>query len=239
MKKAFTFILFIYILVFGISYAEYEDTFLFRNISWGKTIDEVETALAKDGLQFKTLNETDGSSGFPHSSLVDIMVDNVNLKEEYGNYIYAKTFSPITVAGYEVYSTSIYFAYLPDENNIITKSRDLTSFILAGYDIVPVDIDYATNDLINKLNSIYGDYDSEGTYNSTFNNQYYIWKSSKDNTFIFLRKMEAKYTYKARIYLYYGTMDGDDLIDTARRLQEEFAKNAEIINSQSSGTEGL
>ena len=239
MKKIFIFLLLLCSIFYGTAYAKYDDTILFRDISWGKTIDEVEAQLIKDGFDIRSVGESDGTVGFPHSSLVEIMVDKANYDEKYGNYIKAVSHSPVKVAGYETYETSVYFAYLPNENDIITKDRKLTSFMLACYEIVPVDINFATEDIINKLKSIYGEYDVKDKYTSAFKNDYYIWKSSKDNTFIFLRKMESNYSVSARLYLYYGTMDGDNLMDSARQLQEEFAKKTEIENSQSSGTDGL
>lgn len=239
MLKRVIAVLLICLSVCGIAYSDYDNSILFRNISWGTTIDEVEKLLLGDGIEIRSVNEYDGGTGFRYSSLSDIMLMDTNFAEKYGNYMYYKTFSPHKVAGYDVYATYGYFAYLPDENNIITKDRELTSFMLGCYEIVPTDMDYATNDIMEKLKSIYGDYDSTGIHNSAFKYTFYLWRSRIDRTFLTLIRMDSTMMTSSRIYIYYGTFVGNDLMNTARDLQEEFDKKTEINNSQSGGTDGL
>ena len=239
MFRKFTAILLICLSICGIAYSEFDNSILFRNIPWGTTIDEVENKLQDEGIEIRSVNESDGGSGFKYSTLSDIMLMETNFKEKYGNYMYYKTFSPLKVAGYDVYATYGYFAYLPDENNIITKDRKLTSFMLGGYEIVPTDMDYATEDIMGKLKSIYGNYDDTGVHKSAFKYTFYIWRSNIDRTFLTLIRLDSTMATSSRLYIYYGTFEGNDLINTARDLQEEFDKKTEMENSQSGGTDGL
>lgn len=239
MKRGFIISLIICILCCGIAHSEHDGSILFRDIPWGETIDYVENILNHDGFEIRSSEETDSAKGFNYSSLSNIMFIKSSLTEKYGNYVYFKNFSPVKVAGYDVYATYGYFAYLPNDNKIITKERELTSFMLACYEIVPVDIDYASEDLINKLTSLYGEYDKSGVTNSTFKYTYYVWYSSTDDTFLCFIRLDSTNIVKSRMYIYYGTFEGDKQINTARELQEEYAKKTEIENSQSSGTDGL
>ena len=237
--KRFVVVLLICLMYCGIAYSEDNKTILFRDIPWGVTIDDVEKTLLKDSIEVRANNESYGGYNHMYSSIPDIMLMNKNFKEKYDNFMFFRTYSPLKVAGYDVYSTYGYFAYLPDENNIITKERKLTSFMLGGYEIIPNDMDYATEDLIEKLKSIYGEYDNTWIYKSAYKFTLYIWRSETDESFLTLIRIDSTYATPSRIYIYYGTFEGNDLIDTARKLQEEYDKKIERKNSQSGGTDGL
>ena len=60
-----------------------------------------------------------------------------------------------------------------------------------------------------------------------------------DRTFLTLIRMDSTMMTSSRIYIYYGTFEGNDLMNIARDLQKELDKKTEIKNSQSGRTDGL
>ena len=237
MKKVISIVVLVLCIITGSTLAEttkYEGEILFRNIPWGGTIDEVETALAGENLDFSY--ETEGSMGMNYTSLSDIVYMNGSWSEEYATEMSSICFTPITVAGYETFEVELYFAYLPNEDNEIDKKRENTFFTLACYKFKPVDLDRATEDMKGKLSSLYGDIDKSETKRSAFKSEFSFWFTDNDS-FICLHKVD--YSASPQMLIYYGTFKGEELIQKAKELQVEAAKEAEIKNSESGGTDGL
>lgn len=237
MKRLVTIFILILCVVAGSALAKttkYEGEILFRNIPWGGTIDEVEAALAGENLDFSY--EKEGSMGMNYASLSAIVYMNGSWLEKYATEMSSTCFTPITVAGYETFETEVYFAYLPNENNKIDKKRENTYFTLACYKFEPVDLDRAIEDMKVKLSSLYGDIDKTETKRTAFKSEFSFWFTDNDS-FICLHKVD--YSASPQMLIYYGTLKGEGIIQKAKKLQVEAAKNTEIKNSEAGGTDGL
>ena len=214
----------------------YDGTILFRNIPWGKDIDSVKNELNENGFNF--YRDDEGIMGQNYSTVGSIVHHQGDYSLDFASEISSLSVSNCQVAGYDVKQTQIFFAYLPDENGLISKNRKDTYFTLASYQILPEDLDYAIDDLKEKLTSLYGDYDDFEHFNyGSMEFTYYIWMSKIDNSFVALNRID--YSLAPQLYIFYGTLDGTPIMAKAIQIQEEEAKKLEIENSKSGGTDGL
>ena len=216
-RKLLTLVLSLLLILGAFSYAmadeEHSEPILFRGASWGSNYSDVQIVLP-DGVKMRDLDIRE--YWYP---MMDMMYDGSGygnqVKAEIGCYAYARTSSlkGIKVAGYEIEQIYLYFVFVPDETGKLVKDPAHTAFISGQYKIEPKDPDAVFDDLVTKLSSLYGDVDVEESSEGIIDRKMALWKGA-DGTMVSIFKQDYS-SGTHEIYIKYGTLDGDRLIDEA------------------------
>lgn len=178
---------------------------LFRDIPWGSDIDTALDTITE--VEMKRFSP-DRSNGFK----TDFITKKEILCTKHKNtcmYCSNPAGTTINVAGYDMSSMTMYFAIVyNDETADLNNST--TSFYGASYYLETKEVEKASEDLVNKLSALYGDY--EDISNSEFRSLYQ-WTGANDTVVT----METDEEFDT-IVLGYAWLGGDKLLDQADEL---------------------
>ena len=219
-------------LVLCLSSAALADEILFRKIPWFSNHETV----------METCDQLDVTWGNPKTSTGKFILPTVKEASSNSDRDYpcvctvsaGKGDVSLQVAGYDVTSMTLYFAYVPGKDGVIDRDLDDTSFYMARYTLKIGDYDLASKDLMSKLNNLYGKpktIEPDDGCDSDID-QIYKWTGDKD-TFVYLAGDSNQ--YGPSIKLYYGTAEGDTLIKNAEKIQRQ----QDLDKLQENGSDGL
>ena len=180
MKKTLMTIL-VVCMLFSNAFAEENSTspILFRNIPWGSSMQTVLRSF--DGLSFS--EPRDDYAG----TVNHYIYENSDIR--YTDYVctkvYARQLNGMMVAGYELSNLYLYFAYTPDETRTLPKDENHTAFTMGEYKIVPKDLSFVMNDLMQKLSRLYGEPVDHKTTGWSITHDIYVWRGA-DGTVVSL-----------------------------------------------------
>ena len=210
------------------------DEILFRSIPWFGDYNTVTSALQDAPIVWKA----------PESELGKYVLDEVEERSSNYDRNYQCTYtvtsnkkqSSLKVAGYDVATVKLYFAYTANANGEIDRKVENTSFYLARYTIEPADYEVASGDLLEKLTGIYGTPKKVENSNecASGNATYYRWEADNDS-FVVLTREDTSFSGEPDIYIYYGNNKGTDLIKAC----EAILKKAEANSLKDAGSDGL
>lgn len=207
------------------------------------------------GTSYTTVNQLHGEwnlmpiagEGFISPSVDAVLLDDTlkGIDFEYNNInIIGNALNPETnVAGYQTSDIKLYFAYNVIDG-VLSKTEESSSLYGAHYKINPVDLQSATNDLISKITSLYGepasntnDLDMWGNYTT-----YVYWYGANDTELVLKSTDTSKDTtdlYEDEITISYAWRKGDELMQSASDVEKAFASNEESNVYGNDFTDGL
>ncbi len=230
MRKLVAAITLIVMLFSTIALAEEQQEIKFRGVDWGisysETVDQLtdfgvrwESPETVDGRKIKSLINNKWSDYYDYKSACK--VDAVSTKEK-------------KVAGYDISSVKLYFAYIPNEKGEITHSADDTSFFMAQYKINPTDLDGVYGDLKEKLTSLYGKPAKEDSDGFVIHYNYCYWYGANDTMVVIV----TDDNYEC-IYINYVWNNGEKLMDQANAIQHQAEIDKEKEKFGTDNTDGL
>lgn len=213
---------------------------LFKDIPWGTNYTEVDRALPE--LNLWTLT---GDAYMTFSTDEIVLGEYQGIDFEYSDInIIASAFNGENeVAGYTTSSTSLYFAYVPVDG-VLTKTENDSALYGAQYVFTPQNLDAMSEDLIEKLSSVYGEPSERINDKDMWDNEYeYVYWYGQNNTELVMKIVNTQNdttgVYDNEIVLSYVWRDGDKLLQQASDiLKKEAIQNEEEIYGNDS-VEGL
>lgn len=142
------------------------------------------------------------------------------------------------VAGYNSLLYYLYFARTPVNGRITFDNAD-TSFYAASYEFKAQDLAGMEKDLVEKLCSLYGKVEYE--YGSITSSGYhiYMWYGINDTMVALKAEADSLPLNEDKIYITYGWLTGDELLETANETIKENQKDDEAQNYSNGNTNGL
>lgn len=207
-------------------FADTDKEILFRDIAWGSTFEDVKSTFKADNVS------RIGKDKF------------VGYKAKYVLYdMFSETIKPtglchiahisnptFKVAGYDVRTIKMYFATTFDENTYGTDDVE-TSFYAAGYEFKFVDYEKTYKDLIEKLNSLYGDY-SESHESGVISS--YEWTGANDTACVLY--LNSSWETINLNYAWYG---GDKIMSEMSEVAQVILEKREDEVRSAADTDGL
>ncbi len=188
-----------------VAMAEHSEPILFRGIPWGSLRSDVVGKLPepKDARgptnQKYVLNIEKFIYGTSKNQLSGD--GDAHFYEHLSYYKDKITY----VAGYEVSSISLFYAYSVDSDGHPDTNFDNGKLFATEYCIYPTNKEAVHEDLVNKLTKLYGDPDYKSDPLRTKKNTYTVWKG-KDGTYVSLNLYESE-KFSA-INIRYATQEG-------------------------------
>lgn len=213
---------------------------IFKDIPWGTSYTEVDRILPE--LNMMSMN---GESFRTFSTDEIVLGDYQGIDFEYNdiNIVGICSNDEIEVAGYTTSDVSLYFAYIPVDG-ILTKTENDSALYGAQYVFIPQNLDEMSNDLIEKLSSVYGEPCERINDKDMWDNEYeYVYWYGQNNTELVMKIVNTQNdttgVYENEIVLSYVWRDGDKLLQQASDIlkQEEIRKEEEVYGNDS--VEGL
>ena len=225
--------------------AKSDKEILFRDIPWGSSYEEVKKVMGE--YEFREKGREDTETDYVEQLLTDIYPQGFNsdvFTNEGGYGAYAYTKDKIDVAGYTSESTCFLFSRNANEDGTITwDNMENLSLYGAYYRIEPVSLESATEDLMEKLSSLYGEPDKyiDDSLEYGYSEDYIYYWYGADDTVVSLASHsygdEAKpYTY---IHISYATYKGDEWLHTADDLITQMKQADEAKSYGTGNTNGL
>lgn len=224
-----------------LSSTAFADEILFRNVPWGSTMDEVEKAIPADMYWHNDEDDlrADPAIFYEEGDEFSFKYDAATAGTLASMYIFSDC---PKVANYEPAEIGMHFVRMPVDGVVTYDDHSNTSMYSAYYLIEPESVEGATEDLIGKLKSVYGEPDSSDEFVDTVFDtsiKLLVWRGDND-TFVSLRSVAStektsKYTNSDFIRISYGTYQGDKWIEES----EKAILGMEQSNYGSSNTDGL
>lgn len=213
---------------------------LFKDISWGTSYTEVDRALPE--LDMWSMN---GEAFRTFSTDEIVLGDYQGIDFEYNDInIIANCYNEeIEVAGYTTSDVHLYFAYIPVDG-VLAKTENDSAFYGAQYVFAPQNLNEMSNDLVEKLSSVYGEPSERIKDKDIWDNEYeYVYWYGQNNTELVMRIADSTNdttgVYDNEIVLSYVWRDGDKLLQQASDiLKQEAIQNEEGVYGNDS-VEGL
>lgn len=205
---------------------------LFRGIPWGSTHADVQKAIGN-------LGSYGYKSSYPNPAFCWA---GGSKSYHYENDPLHGSFSgpKLSVAGYDM-STQFLFAYTVTDP--IKYDTENTAFIAATYNISDLsDPDGVAKDLVEKLSSIYGPFDStsEGKTLGGYPINYWYWYGANDTFIVLKERNGVGYSYGiADVTIGYGWNGGDEIMDKLDKAISEENKAKEAEKFGNGNTDGL
>jgi len=212
---------------------------LFRQMPWGTNYIDVTKAFK--GMH---INDFKGGASWYNWDIEQICTGKSKEKYKY-DYINmsAIIYDTIEVAGYKSTETDLFFAYLPEENGLLTHDYSDTAFYGARYIFNPADIDNMEKDLKNKLSSLYGEIDVQlKPWNDMLQNcTAYGWTGQNDTSVVLTirRSSSTNNLIKDEIWISYFTLKGNEWLETANNAEQRKYFLEEEQATQSGNKSGL
>lgn len=213
---------------------------LFKDISWGTSYTEVNRVLpeldmwAMNGEAFRTFSTDEIVLGDYQG--IDFEYNDINIVGNCYN-------GEIEVAGYTTSGVNLYFVYIPVDG-VLTKTENDSAFYGAQYVFMPQNLDEMSNDLVEKLSSVYGEPSERIKDKDMWDNEYeYVYWYGQNNTELVMRIVDSTNdttgVYDNEIVLSYVWRDGDKLLQQASDIlkQEAIQDEEEVYGNDS--VEGL
>lgn len=215
------------------------DEITFRNIPWGSTFSECDGLLSGwfwpySGRWYKTY----GINEIIYGKAVDFGASDINL------YTNDTTSNPY-VAGYVIKDMSLYFAFVPDDNNLLTHQKEDTALYAASYTIETKFGQKTYSDLYAKLESMYGTpgkhetEDKRNLWGPDSGITYDTWYGGNDTRLVLkwigYNAAENDYGWEDEVIIIYVWDKGDELLQTAANCEIDADLNSIGIAS----TDGL
>lgn len=226
-------------------YAETEDEtteeITFRDVPWGSSYTEVNSLLSDLNLWnlvgelYRTYSVDEIILGDYEG--LDFEINDINI------IAYASN-DEINVAGYTTDEICLFFSYVPVDG-ILTRSEEDSALYGARYRFEPNNLSEMTQDLTEKLSSLYGEpdeikTDSHWLYNVQY--EYIYWYGAND-TEVVLKSVDASGDetdlYDDEIYISYVWTKGDELLQIASDTLSQNNKDAEAELYGNGSTDGL
>jgi len=144
------------------------------------------------------------------------------------------------VAGYDLDSFSLYFAYT-DPSAICGQDNSKTSLYAARYDFEAKNLKGMTKDLTDKMSSLYGKPVDTKTDVSSFDTKNYTYWYGEDGTEAIFTTFDRKDDAGVPdwISITYATTEADDLLHTIDDAVSAYAGESEAANYGSGDVDGL
>ena len=238
MKKAKWLILFSIITVLSMTVvvnAEVDSEILFKDVPWGTSFTEVKENYIPE-LSWDSMH----GDWMRVLTIGDITADSYDSGKFKNNVLCLDTYSidSVEVAGYEVSQSDLYYAFVPVEG-IVTHEDSDTSLYCAEYEIEPVDLDSAFDDLFEKMKSVYGEPDTSKTYSIFVDceNLLYYWYGANDTMAVL--KKEPYVEGEGAVHIYYAWKNGDKLLHVADDVVSGVKSDEESNIYGNDNTDGL
>lgn len=224
-------------------FAKTDNEILFREIPWGSSYSEVEQLLPDFDwypMSFEYMRHypvcevlTDSTSGFDD----DFTYGGINIT--------AQPFSnkETEVAGYTTSDIELYFAFT-SVNGVENQDYNDTAFYGARYSFEPANLQGMTDDLTEKLSSLYGEPDDTKKDTDLWGNKTTIiyWYGAND-TVVTLRSVNSENDstglYNDELFIAYAWEKGDELLKDIDNKMKESASTGESANFGNGNTNGL
>lgn len=213
---------------------------LFKDIPWGTNYTEVDRILPE--LNMMSMN---GEAFRTFSTDEIVLGDYQGIDFEYNdiNIVGICSNDEMEVAGYTTSDMSLYFAYIPVDG-VLTKTENDSALYGAQYVFTPQNLDAMSEDLIEKLSSVYGEPSERINDKDMWGNEYeYVYWYGQNNTELVMKIVDTTNdttdVYENEIVLSYVWRDGDKLLQQASDIlkQEAIQNEKEIYGNDS--VEGL
>lgn len=216
----------------------FSEPILFRGIPWGTSYSEVKSILKEynisgstgNGMRIWTVEDyTEGDFAGKHYPSGNL---NIRAHSQFGN--------KVEVAGYEA-NIYLSFVYLPVDG-VLTHEESDSALFAAQYEINPADVSVAEQDLINKLNSLYGSGSRGKSETDLFGGKITrtVWNVSGEMKVVLKATSYGEGGFsKDEITISYVWTRGNKLLDNAYDAEKDGAKNKEKQQYNNSNTDGL
>lgn len=226
-----------------VAQAETDTEIIFRDIPWGTSYAEVQ----------QILNEFDwydmSFDYMRHYPVEEVLTDDYDYYSiEFDNGGINMTAQPFSqketsVAGYTTSDIELFFAYVPVKGTL-TKDASDTALYGARYIFEPQNISSMSNDLIEKLSSLYGDPDETTADTDMWGNKTtYTWWNGANNTVVVLRALDSSGDstgfYNDELWISYAWKNGDNLLLAADNAVNMSGYSEESSNYGNGNTDGL
>lgn len=215
--------------------AEVDKDITFKNIPWGTSFTE-----SKENYVQNLAWSSQHGDWMRVLTIGDITADSYDSNKFKNNdlCLHAYSIDSVEVAGYEVSQTDMYYAFVP-VNGIVTHEDADTSLYCAEYEIEPVDLDSAFDDLFEKMKSVYGEPDTSKTYSIFVDceNLLYYWYGTNDTMAIL--KKEPYVEGEGAVHIFYAWKNGDKLLHDADDVVSGIKADEESAIYGNDNTEGL
>lgn len=210
MKKIVSLVILACLLLSTTCIAESEEEsqpILFRDIEWGANMPTVYAAMSEVTFS-KPMNSSAGNVEYY------ILEDGeVKFLDDVCANVYSYSTKGMSVAGYELSTINLKFAYTPDETGILPKDEEHTAFTLGEYIIDPKDLKFVMSDLLQKLSSVYGEPFEHRTSDIVISREIYAW-SGADGTLVSLIGEEYS-SGTTKVHIRYSFRGADDYYQQA------------------------
>lgn len=222
--------------------AENNVEILFRDIPWGTSYTDVAQLMPE--FDWYTMS-FEGMRTYPVNEIitdlddysVDLANDNINMT--------AQPFSQkeTDVAGYTTTDIELFFAYTPVNNELSREESD-TALYGARYEFEPQDLQSMTDDLTEKLSSLYGNpVDTKKGTNYLGLSETLIYWEGTNNTQVVIRSVDASGDdsglFYDELWISYVWNKGNELLKIADDVVSENNSNAESEIYGNGSTNGL
>lgn len=213
---------------------------LFGEIPWGTSYTDAENM--KQELEMYPIS----GDAFKTMSVDAVLLgDYEGVDFEYGdiNIIGNALNGEIEVAGYKTSEVNLFFSYIPVDG-VLTRKEPDSSFYGAQYIFEPMNLEEMSNDLINKLSSIYGKPDKTTEDADMWSNEYtYTFWYGANDTELVLKTVDSKDDstgfYEDEIVISYAWRKGDELLQSASDALKNSAIEKESNAYGNDSTDGL
>lgn len=213
---------------------------LFMDIPWGTSFTDVDKSHGELDLWGIT------GEGYMTYSVDEIILgDYQGIEFEYDDInIIGNAFNGETeVAGYTTSEVSLYFAYNIVDGKL-NKIEEESSLYGARYVFLTENLQETSNDLKQKITSIYGEPQKETTDTDIYDNQYtYTYWYGQNSTVLVMKTQNSENDttdlYEDEITLAYAWLKGDELLQSASDYLKEEAIEKEQENYGNENTDGL
>lgn len=217
---------------------EESSTITFRGIPWGTSVLEANRILGKNELAWE-------SSMTYSSAFVDDLLYGTwenSMHNEYDISIVAQVIDSqeIEVAGYVTYVTKLYFSCIPVDG-ILTKNEEDTALYAAQYFFIANDFEAMSQDLIEKLTSMYGDYsETHSGIDPTYHDgTYAVWYDEYGAALSMNITSGALEDETEQIVITYAYLEGDEWLQNAYDLAAAESQERESGVYGNGNTDGL
>ena len=229
MRKAW--VLFIVVACFAMVFANAETDsalFAFRDIPWGSSIPTVQSLM--DGMSFTSrVNDYAANmTRYMYGTGGDIPYDAF-VKTS----ILARPRDSLRVAGYDISSIRLVFAYIPNEQGVLQKDDEHTAFVYGEYQIPTQNPDFVMSDLLAKLTNVYGEPGNHRTGGYSIRYESYVWRDSVGSAISLIHENFSSGSQTVYIrYIYHG-------IDSYFQQAMDAIAYEELLRIDTNDTEGL
>lgn len=214
----------------------------FRDIPWGASYTEVSQSMPEFDWNVMAFEEM---RTYPTEEIITDVDDySLGLENGYINtFVSPASIKKTEVAGYTTSDINLFFAYLP-VNETLTRNDSDTAFYGARYIFNPENIEGMTNDLVEKLSSLYGDYDDvqEETNYMNLREKRIYWDGA-NNTQVVIRAVDSSTDtsglFDNELWISYVWKDGDELLKQADQCVSQSNSDAEATIYGNNNTNGL